>query len=124
MQKAWGFRFSQKLRNKISGQRWQGNIIENRIGAWIERRGQIALSVFKTIIEKIPRQLFINKTVCEGVHPCIRSFAGFGILIYVYKSKKNLIRTQFMYPNNGSNLAGAQGLEPWAYGFGDRRSTN
>ena len=21
-------------------------------------------------------------------------------------------------------LAGAQGLEPWAYGFGDRRSTN
>ena len=29
-----------------------------------------------------------------------------------------------MYPNNGSNLAGAQGLEPWAYGFGDRRSTN
>ena len=29
-----------------------------------------------------------------------------------------------MYPNNGSNLAGALGLEPRAYGFGDRRSTN
>ena len=24
----------------------------------------------------------------------------------------------------GVFLAGAQGLEPWAYGFGDRRSTN
>ena len=26
--------------------------------------------------------------------------------------------------NRQTYLAGAQGLEPWAYGFGDRRSTN
>ena len=30
----------------------------------------------------------------------------------------------WLYHNQSLFLAGAQGLEPWAYGFGDRRSTN
>ena len=46
-------------------------------------------------------------------------FITYGSQINVHKSKKNHIRTQFLYPNNGSNLAGALGLEPRAYGFGD-----
>ena len=39
------------------------------------------------------------------------------------QQERTIIKT-LMYPNNSSFLAGEEGFEPSAYGFGDRRSTS
>ena len=52
-----------------------------------------------------------KKAVSRGNTPLLTVFIANCIKIIAYKSKKNHIRTHLLYPNNGSNLAGAQGLE-------------
>ena len=41
-----------------------------------------------------------------------------------FRAKSRKIITVIAYHNYGYYMAGALGLEPRAYGFGDRRSTN
>ena len=78
--------------------------------------------------------LFLENPVFAGSDPCGRKKSQNGSVFFrkkagTKKREKSLEISRFLLFSRADrfwphNMAGAQGLEPWAYGFGDRRSTN